>query len=239
MNVPKYKFFSAWYCPFAQRTWMALEEAGLSYEYTEIDPYKKTIEWLQISRGTGQVPVLEVESSDMFFRIPDSVTNIEFLDDLNTDFKPLGQNKFERSEQRYWINFLGKNVIPYFYRLLKSEKTDHKEPSPKQHMMDNLALWTQAMSDEGPFFAGKNITAVDIIMALFGHRIELLLSHYRQFELPTSGLVWGRYHRWLDAVQKRPSFPATRPGNDYEERLVNFYLPYSLGGGQDDVTNLS
>jgi glutaredoxin len=52
---------------------MSLEEAGLPYDYIEIDPHNKTPEWLSISRGTGQVPVLEVRTGDALARIPGSV----------------------------------------------------------------------------------------------------------------------------------------------------------------------
>jgi glutathione S-transferase len=36
------KLYSAWYCPFAQRTWTALLYKGVQFEYVEIDPYDKT-----------------------------------------------------------------------------------------------------------------------------------------------------------------------------------------------------
>ena len=47
--------YSAWFCPFAQRAWMALEQKGVSYEYTEVDPYKKTPEFLAVC-PRGMVP---------------------------------------------------------------------------------------------------------------------------------------------------------------------------------------
>ena len=29
------------FCPFTQRTWIALEEKGIPYQYKEVNPYKK------------------------------------------------------------------------------------------------------------------------------------------------------------------------------------------------------
>ena len=29
------------FCPFVQRTWIALEEKGIPYQYKEVNPYKK------------------------------------------------------------------------------------------------------------------------------------------------------------------------------------------------------
>lgn len=41
-------FYSAWYCPFAQRTWIALEHLSLPYAYKETDSYDKSDHWMQV-----------------------------------------------------------------------------------------------------------------------------------------------------------------------------------------------
>ena len=40
------KLYSAWFCPFAQRAWIALLAKGTEFEYVEKDPYNKTPELL-------------------------------------------------------------------------------------------------------------------------------------------------------------------------------------------------
>lgn len=52
------KFYSGWFCPFNQRTWMALEEKKIPYEYVEINPYKKDPDFLKLN-PKGLVPCLE------------------------------------------------------------------------------------------------------------------------------------------------------------------------------------
>jgi len=37
---PKFTLYSSWFCPFAQRTWIACEETGVGYLWKEINPYK-------------------------------------------------------------------------------------------------------------------------------------------------------------------------------------------------------
>ena len=51
-------FYSAWYCPFAQRAWMALLHKGLDFEYIEVDPYRESTWWRRISRNRTKVPVI-------------------------------------------------------------------------------------------------------------------------------------------------------------------------------------
>ena len=33
---PTVTVYSSWFCPFAQRTWIALEESGVEYEWKEV-----------------------------------------------------------------------------------------------------------------------------------------------------------------------------------------------------------
>ena len=39
-KVKHIKLYCSWFCPFAQRAWIALEEKGIDYQYVEINPYE-------------------------------------------------------------------------------------------------------------------------------------------------------------------------------------------------------
>ncbi|MCW4223987.1 MAG: glutathione S-transferase domain-containing protein [Candidatus Thiodiazotropha endolucinida] len=124
------KFYSAWYCPFAQRAWMTLLHKQLDFEYIEVDPYRKCQWWLEISRNSAKVPVIV---------------------QLN-------------------LNDAGESTI-----------------------IDST--------------------------------------------LPTTGSLWSRYSYWYESMLETSSFRATSTDHDnYRQRLIEFYLPYSLGQGQKDVT---
>ncbi len=58
------KLYNAWYCPFAQRAWMALVYKGIDFEYVEVDPYDYSDWWLEVSRGAALVPVVVQPDSD-------------------------------------------------------------------------------------------------------------------------------------------------------------------------------
>jgi glutathione S-transferase len=36
---PQLVLYSSWFCPFAQRAWIAAEESGVNYQWVEINPY--------------------------------------------------------------------------------------------------------------------------------------------------------------------------------------------------------
>lgn len=38
--------WAGWFCPFTQRSWVVLEELGITYEYKEVNPYLKEVSFL-------------------------------------------------------------------------------------------------------------------------------------------------------------------------------------------------
>lgn len=232
-------FYSAWYCPFAQRTWAALEHLGIPYKYLETDPYHKSAEWLEISRGMGQVPVLEFrKQAGKPTRITDSLRTLESLDDTQAmSHRLFPENPLDRAEARFWLDHQGKSIIPYFYRYLKANVGSESANEAKEQMLSGLLQLAEGMNSNEPYFMGQDIGIVDFAFAPFALRIELLLSHYKDFSLPTEGEAWVRYGVWWQSIKSHPALLKTmRPSNAYLIRLIEFYLPYSQGGGQDNVT---
>jgi glutaredoxin len=43
-NDQPLKLYCSWFCPYAQRAWIAAEEKGLDYQYIEINPYEQASE---------------------------------------------------------------------------------------------------------------------------------------------------------------------------------------------------
>lgn len=238
----KIKLYSAWYCPFAQRVWLALLLKGIDFEYIEIDPYKKTPEWMRISAGSGQVPVLEYFSDDgKKTTLVDSLKIVEFIGDTypNDGQKIMPDEAIQKADVTFWMNYVNTQIVPYFYRFLKADKPGEKPNDEKRMMLNGLEQFSRSMSTDGPFFSGSEINAIDIAFAPFAYRIQLLLNYYRNFTLPENTASWLRYKRWYEAVIADPAFiESSLEQDNYQSRLIEFYLPYSLGGGQADVTEI-
>jgi glutathione S-transferase len=240
--IEQINLYSAWYCPFAHRTLATLEHLGIPYNYLEIDPYHKSLEWLDISRGTGQVPVLEIqEVGGKQSRIPDSLRTMEYLNDLLTSGPRLfPKDPSDRAEVRFWLDHQGKAIIPYFYRFLKASTGGVDANEAKDQMLSGLFRMAQGMHKTGPYFMGKEPGIVDFSFAPFALRIEFLLSLYKGFSLPTEGDAWLRYRNWWHAIKSHSAFKKTMPDHEtYLARLAEFYLPYSHGAGQNDVTKIA
>lgn len=234
------KFYSAWFCPFAQRAWITLLLKAIDFEYVEVDPYRKSDWWRAVSRGTSKVPVLEVPGNEGSAEttIIDSTRIVEYLDDLVPGIYPLLRGSPEqRAEQRHWMDHVNRAIVPYFYRFLQAtEENDYRNES-RQRLLAGLHDIATEMSESGPCFHGPTPSAVDVLLAPFAYRIEVLLGHYRDFAVPRSGAPWSRYRDWYTAMLDNPVFKSTSTDRvDYRSRLIEFYHPYSLGEGQKDVT---
>ena len=237
------KFYSAWYCPFAQRAWMTLLHKQLDFEYIEVDPYQESQWWKKTSRNTCKVPVIEYPNQNGvgITTIVDSTRVVEFLNELFPDKNPLFPKEPEaRAEQRYWMDYINHQIVPYFYRFLTAKDEDDYREESKNKLLNNLSVIISQMSDDGPYFSGTNINAQDILLAPFAYRINLLLKHYRNFQLPVEGQVWARYENWFQKIITEAVFQNTSTNfKNYDQRLIEFYEPYSHGGGQNDVTKLT
>jgi len=232
------KLYNAWYCPFAQRAWMALAYKDIDFELVEIDPYDATDWWLEVSRGAGLVPVVVQPNGDgSDTTIVESNRILEYLDDYYPDSTLIfADNPNQRAEQKYWMDQVSNKITPYFYRFLKTPEAGAAQDEARENMLEGLMTITRAMSSEDPYFAGANVSAVDIALFPFAYRIDALLGHYHNYTLPREGDKWERYHRWYDAILDVPAFQATATDHaDYKNRLVEHYLPYSEGEGQKDV----
>ena len=221
---------------------MTLLLKGIDFEYIEVDPYRTSKWWLSISRNTSKVPVIVTRDSDAQseFTIVDSTRIVEYLDELVPDKHPLLlKTPNERAEQRYWMDHVNQGVVPYLYRFLQAKDAGEYRDDSRRHLVKGLKKFAEALSEKGPYFNGPDIGVLDILLVPFAYRIDVLLGHYRDFHLPREGEGWEKYQRWYESMLDLLVFKATSTDyENYPERLIEFYFPYSQGEGQKDVAQV-
>ncbi|MFV2031860.1 MAG: glutathione S-transferase family protein [Gammaproteobacteria bacterium] len=235
------KLYNAWYCPFAQRAWMALVYKDIKFDLIEIDPYDLTESWLEISRGAGLVPVVVQANGDgTDATIIESNRILEYLEDYYPGTTPIfAESPNQRAEQKFWMDHISNKITPHIYQLLKTQDAGEQRDESREQMLEGLAAFAGAMSSEGPYFCGERLSAVDIAMLPFSYRIDVLLGYYQKYALPREGEMWQRYHQWYEAMLALPAFRATAFDlAGYEDRLIKHYLTYTLGEGQTDVAEV-
>jgi len=206
-------FYTGWFCPFAQRTWLALEEKGLSYEYREVNPYKKDKEFLEIN-PLGLVPALVYHGKPLY----ESLVLNEFLEDEFPDAKPLlPKDSFERARIRLWIDHLAKKFTPAYFRTMQAQEKDKQEEALSE-LVDALKKYLDQV--KGPWFSGEEFSLADITVAPWINRIYRL-EEYRGL---TDELVGGRWPEYKRLIKERASVLKTTSDRQYYEEISQRYL---------------
>ncbi|KAL4908278.1 hypothetical protein BDW74DRAFT_174965 [Aspergillus multicolor] len=200
------KLYGSCFCPFVQRVWIALELKGLSYQYIEVDPYKKPQLLLDVN-PRGLVPALRHGDWGSY----ESTVLLEYLEDLNVDspLLPPGDAKL-RAHCRLWTDFVNRHIVPSFYRVLQ-EQDQQKQIEHAQELRDSFNTMVGAADKEGPFFLGREISFVDVQVAPWVVRLNRVLKPYRGWPDPEAGTRWGA---WVNAIEANEHVKATTSSHD-------------------------
>lgn len=245
------KLFCSWFCPFAQRAWIALEEKGAPYEYVEINPYevdarepggytKKQLPLEEKARrnGTaflaasprGLVPAIQAGGGR---RVWESLPLVEFAHEGLPGAPLLPDDPYQRAVVRIWSEHSTSRMQRAFYTLMMEQNPSAER---RAELEDNFFRETTALAEamaplsNGPFFLGKHFSMVDIALAPFWQRFLWVGTHYLGLTFPETP-AFSRMASWWEACLARPSVAATivcRP------RLISSYSQYVRGLGTSD-----
>lgn len=229
---------NAWFCPFAQRTWLALLEKGIQFNLFEVslkDPktglwhqLEEKPEWFLRISPLGKVPALAYEEDGTLHNIYESSICNEFLEDYAPPPEApalLPPHPATRAHARIVIDRFQTKFVPVFYRLLIRQDKDSQDDCTAQ--LTSELLWLESMIDPaGPYFAGEVFSLIDC--ALLPHFLRMyILKHYRGFELPAR---CSRLNAWYANATKRPAVQKTLKapeGTEYEAALLEHYSKYA------------
>ena len=214
-------FYSGWFCPFAQRTWIALEEKELSYEYREVNPYKKEEEFLKIN-PLGLIPAIVYHQKALY----ESLVLNEFLEDEFSESKPLlPKDSLERARIRLWIDHLTKKFTSAFYRTMLIQEVD-KQKEALGELVDALKSYLDQV--KGPWFSGEEFSLTDITVAPWIIRMYIL-EDYRGFK---DELVGGRWLEYKKMIKERPSVIKT---TSEPQQYLEIYQRYLRNETESEV----
>ncbi|KAF2272423.1 glutathione S-transferase [Westerdykella ornata] len=215
------QFYSGWFCPFAQRVWIALEEKGIQYQYIEVNPYHKPKSLLDLN-PRGLVPTLKWKDKPVY----ESSVLIQFLEEAYPHHSPklMPEDPYLRWKVRVWTDFITTRIVPGFVRFLGAQDEKLLEEQ-REEFLGHLKEIAKAMDPEGPFFLGRDFGAVDVMLAPWAMRFWAF-DHFKKGGLgvPDKGKggedeeVWERWRKWVEAVKERRSVKETMSEREH-------YLP--------------
>ncbi|EJC98963.1 glutathione-S-transferase [Fomitiporia mediterranea MF3/22] len=207
-------FYSGWFCPYVQRTWIALEEKGIPYQYKEVNPYKKEKHFLDIN-PKGLVPALEYRGKALY----ESLILCEFLEDLYPNNPPylLPHDPYDRAFVRIWVDHISKRVIPAFMRLLQSQERE-KQDEARKDLYEGLRQLSEKC--KGPYFLGAELSLVDVAIAPWVVR-EYVITENRGYKRSEVSDAW---NEWAGLLEKRESVVRTTSERAYYAEIYGRYL---------------
>ena len=199
-------------CPFVQRPVIALKERGAEFGVVYVDLADKP-DWFLAISPLGKVPVLKVEgvAADPVILFESAVI-LEYLDETLPGPRLYPADALDRARQRAWVEYAGL-VLGDLWRLTQAgDKAALAEGAAA--LKSRLAALEKEL--RGPFFAGADFSAVDVVYAPAFRQVDLIES----LHLPL-GLLDGLpgLQGWAKALAARPSVRDAVPA-DYRDRFL-------------------
>jgi glutathione S-transferase len=231
-NPAKIRLYSAWFCPYAQRAWMVLNNLGITYnliESLEVDKstqvYKKSSRLLEINEK-GLVPTLEVFESepsdlnqivDVNQKQPLVIT--ESIDVMKYLYEHDGKTVHDIEVTD--ANIINKAVCSPFYRcLMKQTKVEQLESW--NDLLSGLEQFCTHVRDDN-FFKSDSPSIVDFTLYPWAFRLYVL-EKFRGLKLDLN-LPWvEKFTDWQKRMEDEvKGVLETLPNKD---QLLNSYERY-------------
>ncbi|PVV05174.1 hypothetical protein BB560_000296 [Smittium megazygosporum] len=166
----KLTLYSSKICPFAQRVFWALDEAGISYHLEEIDLKDKPT-WYPLVNPAGKVPALRLPEGEI---LVESYLITEYIADKYPESNLLPSDPLEKFKVRLFIDFFSNNVLRTPYQLLGTP--DSEVPQKVAEIEKALTAFNDFLvkhSPEGPYFLGDRFSLAEINTMTFIERLDM------------------------------------------------------------------
>ncbi|KAK9462298.1 thioredoxin-like protein [Lipomyces oligophaga] len=207
-------------CPWAARTWIALTQANVEYEYVEIDLKNKPEWFLRDVNPGGKVPTLKY-GEDL---IIESAVTTEFIADLFPEAGLLPKDAFKLAQSRLMADRFMELIFP-IYR--KAVFASNLEVIPT--IFGEIDKFVPYLINPSPFFGGSDHPILaEILIVPFISRLYLLLeSEYSPKEVYTKLSTDPKYkifNDWSGALMASPgvakTFDKSLNAKFFAERIV-------------------
>jgi len=259
---PKFRYLSAWFCPFAHRATLALEHHGerVDYEWVEALGWKQQSddknvtgtgkEWYyhwkaeELTRvnPSGLVPTLipvdvTTNKADESKAIWESLITVDLVDAVSGAVgkdRLVPEDPFEAARCRMWADKVNRECCsPYYGVLVRKEESERMEHF--RNLVEGLTKFDKELSKTpGPtFLSDSQLSCVDISLLPWAYRFYVF-EHYRgeDYRIPYGDLP--NYKTWFDHVMNLESVKRTLPDKD---RYLEHIQKYADGSARSKVAN--
>jgi len=257
------KFYSAWFCPYAQRAWLTLNYHNIPFEYVESlavnsnqeeghNGYTKHPDLLKLN-PKGLVPTIVVEGgTDLVGSIPEDakrtltrstddtswiVTNsLDCMVFLNQVAKRLnGGDAFtDLGSDLSNANLFNQDISSTFYKILMKPTLEERKEAYAV-FATNIGKYLQSIIEDGFYNSKDKPTLVDLAIIPWLLRIPLL-EHYRPMFQLNDHLEDGQVRKLEDYIRRMRKLDAVQKTLWKEqEDLIRAYKRYADGTATSQV----
>lgn len=215
------ELYSWQFCPFAQRTRIALELKSVDYQLHEIDITKPYPEDFLRHNPKGQVPTLVYKGQTIY----ESDVLGELIDEAFPGPHLLPASAYERALARLLISICHNRFIPAIYQLLLNQEPalDNKLEEKLLEVIAEIDRFIEANSASKEYFFDLP-SLCEYAIGPFFQRLEVAL-YYRNIRIP-DGEKFQYFHRWRKACLELQPIVKTAPDT---ETLIKLYADYARG----------
>lgn len=221
------QFYSNRNCPYAQRSWIALLELQVDFEFHHIELGKDNkTEWFRLLNPNGTVPVIKHDDIVVYESLVVNEYLCEVFDRGKINLLP--QDPASRARARILISRCDSKFVKIAYSYLSHKCDPTRENGSVDLDKDNYLranleaelnfLNSAITSLGGSYFMGDKISLVDISYIPFFERMRFALLHWKNFDIFNPE----RSHltEWFDRVSSQSSYLQTRSS---EEKIKEIY----------------
>jgi glutathione S-transferase len=244
-----FTLYSSWFCPFAQRAWIAAEESGATYKWVEINPYyvnpeqpggyTKKATTLHEKQSTypgfveasprGLVPAIQHKEIHLWESLPVA----EYIDAVFGGGKLVQRNEpYQVARQQIWCAHCTDRVQKKYYQALICQDKEVQNEIIEEFYKECRSLANAMSDDGGDYFDGGRFSLVDVALAPFWQRILAVGRDFFGLTFPMEEPEFQRLEKWWKAVKARPSVANTIV---CEPRLVSTYSDYARNVATSDA----
>lgn len=243
-RIPKFRYLSAWFCPFAHRATLALEHHSgrVEYEWVEALGWEQRKDENNVT-GTGQewwyhwkadelrranpsalVPTLipvdptngKADDSKAVF---ESLVTIDFIDRISGASgmdKLVPEDPYEAARCQIWAEKVNRDCCsPYYGVLVRTDENERKEHFEK--LIKGLKSFSRELQKTSGalFLADGQVSSVDYSLFPWAFRYYVF-EHYRgpHYTISKDDPDLSPYHKWFDYMMNLDSVRRTLPDKD-------------------------
>mmetsp|Transcript_25474 Transcript_25474/g.58790 ORF Transcript_25474/g.58790 Transcript_25474/m.58790 type:complete len:265 (-) Transcript_25474:252-1046(-) len=249
------KFYSSWFCPYAQRAWLALEYHGVPFRLIESlevvgDDYVKNPNLLCIN-PKGLVPTLEVPSDMLSAQqrddkrwaveasteslppssvvVTESIDCVEFIDGLTTENNLIPDESYVTDAHRW-----NREVSSVFYKVLMKQDAEEQREAFAT-FVSNVEKFTNFIETGGFYRNLDHPTIVDFTILPWLIRTGII-EHYRPGFILSSSIKNPDICKEFEAYKKRMlDLPYVRATLADTQKLLGVYKRYARGTANSKV----